>query len=182
MTGLQQEKRRDLRVTFLATVKLSFSDGRTFDECEATDVSVGGVFVKGVSGVDYGEKCQVELHLSGRTSSLVLELAGEIVRTQAGGVALQFLEVDEDSFYHLQNIVYFNYKHSDVVGGGVIPTGDDDVGDASLYLVPDNSGKARPLPDNYLDENNGKDSDNVSGALDDDIAAHVSRYLGEDDC
>lgn len=181
MTGIQQEKRRDLRVTFWATVKLSFSDGRTFNGCETTDVSVGGVFVKGVTGVDSGEQCQVALYLSGRTSKLVLELTGEIVRTQTEGVALQFSEVDEDSFYHLRNIVYFNYKHGDGAGNGIIPLeGGDDVEDASIYLVPDSSGKTRPLPDNYLDENNGTDSDD--SALDDDVATHVSRYLDEDDC
>ncbi len=180
MTGQQQDKRQDVRVTFRTTAKLSFPDGRTFDECETTDVSVGGVFVRGVKGVDCGDKCQVEFHLSGRTSSLVLELAGEIVRTQDVGVALQFFEVDEDSFFHLRNIVYFSYKQSNDGGGGENLEAGDDVDDESLYLDLDASGKAAPLPDNYLDEINGGDSDHDDDA-DDEIKTHVSRYQEEDD-
>ncbi|MEN8136773.1 MAG: PilZ domain-containing protein [Thermodesulfobacteriota bacterium] len=181
MSGQQNEKRRDVRVTFRTTVKLSFPDGRTFDECETSDVSVSGVFVKGVTGVDCGDKCQVKFHLSGRTSSLVLELDGEIVRTQAVGVALQFFEVDEDSFYHLQNIVYFSYKHADDGGGSEILGGDDTIDDEALYLDLDANGETAPLPDNYLDEINAKDSDDFDDDLDDDITTHVNRYQEEDD-
>ena len=181
MTGQQHEKRRGVRVTFRTTVKLRFPDGRAFDECETTDVSVAGVFVRGIKGVACGDKCQVELHLSGRTSRLVLELDAEIVRTQALGVALQFLEVDEDSFYHLRNIVYFSYKQADAGGGGEIPGGGADVDDESLYLDLDASGKAAPLPDNYLDESSSKDSDDFDDGLDDDVTTHVSRYQDEDD-
>ena len=134
MTEQQNERRRDIRVTFRTTVRISFPDGRTFDECETSDVSVSGVFVKGVKGVGFGDKCRVELHLTGKTSNLVLKLAGEVVRPQEDGVPLHFLEVDEDSFYHLKNIVYFSYKHSgDEVGilGGADDVDDDDFsGDA----------------------------------------------------
>ncbi len=181
MTGQQHENRRGVRVTFRTTVKLSFPDGRTFDACETTDVSVVGVFVRGVKGVDCGDKCQVEFRLSGRTSTLVLELDGEIVRTQDFGVALQFCEVDEDSFYHLQNIVYYSYKHSGAGAGGETLEGGEDVDDESLYFDLDANGKAAPLPDNYLDEINGGDSDHFDDDLDDDIKTHVSRYQEEDD-
>ncbi|MEN8143211.1 MAG: PilZ domain-containing protein, partial [Thermodesulfobacteriota bacterium] len=90
MVETGQERRRDVRVTFRATAKLSYSDNRSFDECETRDMSVSGVFVEGVTGVDFGEKCEVEFHLCGRTSNLVLEMAGETVRIQDDGVALQF--------------------------------------------------------------------------------------------
>jgi hypothetical protein len=182
MIGQQNEKRRDLRVTFRTTAKLSFPDGPTFDECETSDVSVSGVFVKGVKGVDCGDKCQVKVLLSGRTSSLMLELDGEIVRTQDIGVGLQFCEVDEDSFYHLQNIVYFGYKHSKDAGDDEIAGGGEDIKDEDLYLDLDANGKAAPLPDNYLDEINTRGSDGFDDDLDDDdIVTHVSRYQEDDE-
>jgi hypothetical protein len=179
MTEQQNERRRDIRVTFRTTVRISFPDGLTFDECETTDVSVSGVFVKGVNGVGFGDKCRVELHLTGKTSNLVLKLAGEVVRFQEDGVALHFLEVDEDSFYHLKNIVYFSYKHAGDAGGIL---GDvDDVDDESLYYDLDASGKVAPMPDNYLDETNGKDSDDFDDDLDEDIAKHIRPRHDDDD-
>ena len=68
MTEKQDERRRDARVTFRTFAKLSYPEGRIFEECETTDVSVSGVFVEGVKGVEQGEKCDVEL--SDRTNQL----------------------------------------------------------------------------------------------------------------
>jgi hypothetical protein len=154
-TGQQNDRRRDPRVIFRTTVQLSFTDGRIFGDCETMDVSVSGIFVKGVKGVDFGEKCRVDLHLSGRTSNLALVMAGEIVRIQEDGVALQFFEVDEDSFHHLRNIVYFSYKNSG--GGGDIPVDGEAVADETLYADLDAGRKLASLPDNYLDEIDGGD-------------------------
>lgn len=162
MAENQQEKRRDLRVTFRATARLRFSGKRVFDKCETSDISVSGVFVQGVSGVAGGERCEVEFHLVGRSSALVLEMGGEVVRVAETGVALQFLEVDQDSFCHLQNIVYFNFKEAGQLG---VPFGEmaGAVEDEALYLGLDGGRATKPLPDNYLadggDDDDGDDLD-----------------------
>jgi hypothetical protein len=149
MAENQQEKRRDLRVVFRSTARLRFSGERVYEKCETSDISVSGVFVRGVSGVVGGESCEIEFRLIGHTSSLVLELAGEVVRVVDGGVALQFIEVDQDSFCHLQNIVYFNYKEAGQLG---VPAGEmvSEVEDETVYLGLDGSRSNKPLPDNYL--------------------------------
>lgn len=165
MVEKQHERRQDLRVTFKATAKLKYSGNRNFEECETADMSVSGVFVEGVTGVVFGEKCDVEFHLHGRTSNLELKMAGETVRVQDNGVGLQFFDVDEDSFYHLQNIVYFNYKHSGQ-DPEFAPLADD-VDDASLYLGDEEGVKKRPLPDNYLDDIDEDDSDDFDEDTDD---------------
>jgi len=158
MAENQQEKRRDVRVPFRATARLRFSGGRVFEQCETSDISVSGVFVHGVSGVAGGERCAVEFRLLGRSSSLVLEMAGEAVRVAAGGVALQFLEVDQDSFCHLQNIVYFNYKEA---GQLDTPLGEklSEVEDDTVYLGLDGLCRPNPLPDDDLGDGDGADDD-----------------------
>lgn len=173
MSDKNNEKRRGLRVTFRTTVKLIFPGGLIVDECETRDISVAGVFVKNIKGTDFAGKCQVELHLAGRTSNLVLEMAGEVVRAQDDGIALQFLDVDEDSFYHLQNIVYFSYKHSGVEGEMLAAIGD--VEDESLYEGLTAGRRAKPLPDNYLDETDDDDSDDAD---DDDIEGGIAKQIG----
>jgi hypothetical protein len=175
MTETQHERRRDARVTFRTFAKLSYPEGRVFKDCETRDVSVSGVFVEGVSGVALGEKCDVEFHLTGRTSSLVLEMAGETVRVLDDGVALQFFDVDEDSFYHLQNVVYFNYKQSGGVGED---SGPEDVDDKSLYLSLEEGGNS-PLPDNYLDEVD--DEDDFEPTDEDDVSDLYKDRRGDED-
>ncbi len=148
MTESESERRRDARVTFRATARLKFDGGRVFDDCQIMDISISGVFVEGVTGVEPWDKCAVEFRLIGRSSSLMLALKGQVVRVQADGVALQFDGVDEDSFCHLQNIVYYNYRQEGKLGeagaGQAVESGDE-----SLYLGLA-GGQSKPLPDIYL--------------------------------
>ena len=179
MAENREEKRRDVRVTFRATARLRFSSGRLFEKCETSDISVSGVFVQGVSGVAAGESCEVEFRLVGCSSSLVLEMTGEAVRVTEGGVALQFLEVDQDSFCHLQNIVYFNYKEAGQLGA---PVGElaGEVDDETLYLGLDAARPGKPLPDNYLGNGEGY-GDDEGDDLDGEVIARGGYGPGQDD-
>lgn len=178
MAENRQEKRRDLRVIFRSTVRLRFPGERVFDKCETSDISVGGVFVQGVSGVVSGERCEVEFHLTGRSSSLVLEMDGEVVRVAESGVALQFAEVDQDSFCHLQNIVYFNYKEAGQMGG---PLGEmvGGVEDETIYLGLDGLRSVKAIPDNYLGD--GDDDDLGDDIVDRDVVAQAGYDPEQDD-
>lgn len=181
MVENQEEKRRDLRVTFRSTARLRFSGERVFEKCETSDISVGGVFVQGVSKVENGEKCEVEFRLTGRSSSLLLEMAGEVVRVTEDGVGLQFLEVDPDSFCHLQNIVYFNYKEAGLLGG--LPSGElvGEVEDETVYLGLDQVRPGKPLPANYLGNDDGYGDDYGDDLDRDDISPRGGYDPAQDD-
>jgi len=105
-------RRKNSRVPFRATVTLTFGAKR-YEQCETRDLSMKGVFVKGITGHKPGERCALELCLTGTTSNLCLQMQGEIVRCQEDGCGLRFAEVDLDSFYHLKNILYYNSENPD---------------------------------------------------------------------
>lgn len=105
-------RRRNSRVPFRATITLQFADNK-YEECETRDLSMRGVFVAGVTGRKIGDQCDVALHLSGATSDLSLKMKGEVVRAHENGLALHFFETDLDSFYHLKNILYYNSENPD---------------------------------------------------------------------
>jgi len=107
-----EEKRENTRVAFQATISVVFAD-KSYDHCETRDLSLRGVFVEGVRGRRKGDQCRLSLHLSGTSSDLALQMAGEVVRVEEDGVGLHFSEIDLDSFYHLKNIVYFNMRDPD---------------------------------------------------------------------
>ena len=169
MPEQDNDRRRDTRVFFRTTAKVIFSDGRAFVDCKTSDISTSGVFVNGVAGVDCGERCRIELQLAGKTSNLLLKISGEIVRFQKDGVALEFSGVDGDSFYHLRNIVYFNYKHADG-GQGDLISELDDTGDENLDL--DTGSKSASLPDDYLAGVDIEEDD-----FDDDLADNIAGYI-----
>ena len=112
---MDAEKRKNTRVPFHSTISVRFPD-QTFDHCETQDLSLKGVFVKGVTGPRAeGDQCELSLHLSGATSDLSLHMRGEVVRTRKDGVGLHFSEIDLDSFYHLKNIIYYNSDDPDIL-------------------------------------------------------------------
>ncbi|MEW6428749.1 MAG: PilZ domain-containing protein [Thermodesulfobacteriota bacterium] len=111
----RQERRASTRVHFSTTASLHFTQG-DYPDCETGNLSVKGVFVRGVSGRNIGDGCSVELHLSGSSSDLVLRMQGEVARVQADGVGIKFSEIDLDSFYHLKNIIYYNSDHAEEAG------------------------------------------------------------------
>ena len=113
---MDAEKRKNTRVPFHTTITVRFPD-KTFDHCETQDLSLKGVFVKGVTGPrTEGDRCELSVHLSGTSSDLSLHMSGEVVRVREDGVGLHFSGIDLDSFYHLKNIIYYNSEDPDSLG------------------------------------------------------------------
>ena len=108
----QKERRRNARVEFKTTVNLQF-DGQQYKDCAVSNLSVKGLFVRGITDRRQGEKCKISLQLSGSSSELILNMKGVIVRVTPEGVGIHFEEINFDSFYHLKNIVYYNSEDPD---------------------------------------------------------------------
>lgn len=109
------ERRQSSRVPFKATISLRFADERHYHRCQTADLSLTGVSVPGVYGHQVGEKCDIELFLSGGSSDLRLEMQGEVIRAGDDGLALHFTAIDLDSFFHLKNIIAYNLGDPDQV-------------------------------------------------------------------
>lgn len=109
-----RERRKNTRVAFQTTADVVFSD-KTYSQCATENLSVKGVSVLGITGHVMGETCDLSLALNGSTSQLRLTMKGKIVRVDADRIALQFVETDLDSFYHLKNIVYYNSEDPDTI-------------------------------------------------------------------
>jgi|GEM_PF-3210287 len=180
MTESKHERRRGARVTFRATARLKFESGQVFENCQTSDVSVSGVFVEGVSGVSAWDKCAVDFQLVGRSSSLVLAMKGQVVRAQENGVALQFDEVDEDSFCHLQNIVYYNFRQEGRLGESCAEHAVE-IDDESLYLGLA-GGTSKSLPGiNLGGEREDDDFSGYGDEMDRDIIDRIDAQEDDDD-
>lgn len=108
----KKNRRENERVPFQTTAALRFADA-VYENQDVRNLSMRGAFVAGVSGMEVGDQCKVELFLSGSSSSLRLEMLCEVVRVADEGVGLHFIELDADTFFHLKNIVYYNSEDPD---------------------------------------------------------------------
>ena len=125
-------RRKSTRVYFQTTANLHFDDA-DFTNCETADLSIKGVFVMGISGRAIGDRCAIQLQLSGSSQQLVLDMQGEVARLGPKGIGIKFLEIDLDSFNHLKNIVYYNSENPDALKGIEDPAfvfeGEDEIKD-----------------------------------------------------
>ncbi|MBU4261849.1 MAG: PilZ domain-containing protein [Proteobacteria bacterium] len=108
------ERRKNTRVVFHTTASVRFA-GDVFERLAIRDLSLRGVYLEGISGRSQGEKCEVELFLTGSSSELKLNMKGKVVRRDERGVGIHFEEIDIDTFFHLKNIVYYNADDPDQV-------------------------------------------------------------------
>lgn len=103
----EENRRRFSRVLFNRTARL-YLGGRRYEHEKIRDLSIGGVFVEGQYKANPGEICELELHESGRHSSLILRFTARIVRITDDGVALEFIDMGPDAYMFLQTMVLYS--------------------------------------------------------------------------
>ena len=104
---MSDDQRKRTRVNFRATVTLK-GGGVEFKDLDSRDLSLKGIFVLSEQKLPIGTLVDVALDLSGGSSLVRLKMKGQIARSEPEGMAVDFTEVDLDSFYHLRNIVLYN--------------------------------------------------------------------------
>ncbi len=97
------EKREKSGEEFYFKTILSYGDVTVKGEVE--NLSVKGMSVKTGQKINPGITVSILLDLSDKSSRLTLNLIGEITRQDSDGMAVEFTEIDTDSFVHLRNVI-----------------------------------------------------------------------------
>lgn len=100
-------QRTNERFTFQTRAIVKFK-GMNPVECKSENLSLNGVLVDRIKDVMEGDFCKCQILIDGRSSNLVIKLEAEVVRITNDKMALNFLAVDDDTFYHLKNVVDYN--------------------------------------------------------------------------
>ena len=100
------EKRKTTRIVFRVEAVIG-TGGKTI-RGKVENLSLAGIFVVTSDRLPPGQRVEVTVYLSGSTSQLTVEAKGKVLRSDHRGVAVQFDEIDLDSFIHLRNIVALN--------------------------------------------------------------------------
>ena len=107
------ERRKNVRVTFRTTADLHFSD-TSFQDRAIADLSLHGVYVDGIPGRTVGEVCDITLKLTGSAAHPSLSMKAEVIRVTKQGVGLHFTSIDLDCFAHLRQIIRHNRDDAEV--------------------------------------------------------------------
>jgi hypothetical protein len=107
------ERRKYRRVPFEVTAAVQtdrISINGTVD-----NLSMNGMFLTTEKTVACDSPLEISIILSGSSSMLSIRLKGRVVRQTEAGIAVEFQEMDLDSFIHLRNILAQNSDDPDAV-------------------------------------------------------------------
>lgn len=104
------ERRKNRRVPF--QVEATVQIGQTSFKGMVDNLSMKGMFLASET-LSGGSSLEISIKLSGSSSSLSIELKGRAVRLTEAGIAIEFQEMDLDSFTHLRNIIAQNTDDPD---------------------------------------------------------------------
>jgi hypothetical protein len=77
------------------------------------NLSMKGMFLTTMETLSGGTPLGISIILSGSSSFLSIKLKGRVVRQTEAGIAIEFQEMDLDSFTHLRNIIAQNCDEPD---------------------------------------------------------------------
>jgi PilZ domain len=107
--GNQMENRKHSRVSFPAQAIVKTANGTISGTIE--NLSMKGMFLHTQHRVTGGDPLEITIPLSG--SQISIHLMGKPIRCTDAGIAIEFIEVDLDSFTHFKNIVSYNSDDPD---------------------------------------------------------------------
>jgi len=108
MKKQEGEKREFVRVPFMIGTTVRTKD-RTIWSSKTLDVSMNGLCVETTEATPPdGTFCEVEIVLAEAPEPVIIEARGSIVRSEPGTLAVNFSEIDIDSYEHLRQLILNN--------------------------------------------------------------------------
>lgn len=105
------ERREFTRVPF-ATETIIRGGEKLFVSGNSVDVSMNGLQIAAPEHPYQEEEiCEVELRLTGAEPAVVIRGRGTIARSSPGILVVHFVELDLDSYQHLQQLILNNTEH-----------------------------------------------------------------------
>ena len=101
------DKRSFIRIPFKTEAEV-FVDKRVIRSDQGIDVSMKGLRLVTDELVEPGTLCRAVIRLQGEIPPVIIEASGTIVRSAPGSLAVEFIELDFDSYQHLRRLILLN--------------------------------------------------------------------------
>ncbi len=105
------EKRKYSRVLFRAEANVQCGENTISGTVD--NLSMKGIFLNTTVSIPNDFPLDISIVLSGSSTVLSIFIKGRAVRHTDSGIAIEFSEMDLDSFIHLKNVVTYNSDDPD---------------------------------------------------------------------
>jgi len=108
MVSAEKEKRGFIRIPFSTETRIE-AGGRSLRSNGLIDVSMSGMRLTTDDVPPLpGTVCQVMIILQASANRIIIEASGKILRAEQGTIAVEFIELEVDSYNHLRQIILNN--------------------------------------------------------------------------
>ncbi len=113
MAADEKDKRDFIRVPLKTEVAVR-TGGRVIRAAVDLNLSMNGIAFRTDQAVPAeGAACTVQIFLTGLEQRIAIEAEGAVVRTVPGSLAVEFTELDLDSYHHLRRLILSNTNDPD---------------------------------------------------------------------
>ena len=109
MPGKPPDRRSFIRIPFKTAVRIE-AGGKIIRADGEFDISMNGIRVPYAGSVPDGTRCRVTVVLQATPAEVAIRAAGKITRTDEINLAVEFTELDPDSYSHLRRLILSNAK------------------------------------------------------------------------
>ncbi len=109
MSSKSIDRRSFIRIPFKTDVLIKAGDLLIRSNGE-TDISMSGLRIPYQGAVPDSAPCRATITLKALQDEVVIEAAGRIIRSAPDSVAVEFTELDLDSYNHLRQLILMNAK------------------------------------------------------------------------
>jgi hypothetical protein len=103
-----EEKREFVRVPFTTEVEVRIGE-RTIRSLSGINISLSGLHLATDQAFPVaGTPCRVTILLKASEESVAIQAEGTVIRSGAGGLAIEFTALDPDSYHHLRRLIINN--------------------------------------------------------------------------
>ncbi len=113
MANRTSERRKFIRIPFDMEVKIGV-EGKVLLANKGINISMGGIHLSTVDAkLTPGALCRIVIILNTVDRGPTLEAGGKVIRSEAGSLAIEFTELDLDSYHHLRRLILLNAAEPD---------------------------------------------------------------------
>lgn len=102
---MNEERRQDKRICFESRVRIITEDKTINAEADSRDISLMGIYLVPEIKIALDTFCTLNITLKGKSSSMNCTVHGKVCRHDDKGMGIAFLDMQEDSFVHIKNLI-----------------------------------------------------------------------------
>ncbi|HHD64375.1 MAG TPA: PilZ domain-containing protein [Desulfobulbaceae bacterium] len=103
MTG--KERRQGERILFKSRILIITGDDNIVAEADSRDISLRGIYLLPEKKLPLDTFCALKISLTGESSTMMVTVHGKVCRHDEQGMGIAFLDLEEDGFIHIKNLI-----------------------------------------------------------------------------